>query len=39
MKVKIELPDKCARTLEDVEEVEPTIHDQIEVNSSRRWSV
>jgi hypothetical protein len=31
MKIEIEIPDKYARKLEDVEEVEPTIHDQIEV--------
>lgn len=31
MKVEVEIPEKYARKLEDVEEVEPTIHDQIEV--------
>lgn len=31
MKVEIEIPDKYAQKLEEVEAVEPTIHDQIEV--------
>lgn len=31
MKVEIEIPDKYAQKLDEVEEVEPTIHDQIEV--------
>ena len=31
MKLEIEIPDKYARKLEDIEEVEPTIEDQIEV--------
>lgn len=31
MKIEIEIPDKYARKLDDVKEVEPTIHDQIEV--------
>jgi hypothetical protein len=31
MKIQIELPDKYAAKLEDVEEVEPTIRDQIEI--------
>jgi hypothetical protein len=31
MKVEIEIPDKYADKLEDIEEVEPTIQDQIEV--------
>lgn len=31
MKLEIEIPDKYARKLEEIEEVEPTIHDQIEV--------
>lgn len=31
MKVEIEIPDKYAQKLEEIEEVEPTIHDQIEV--------
>ncbi|PSQ16646.1 hypothetical protein BRD00_10320 [Halobacteriales archaeon QS_8_69_26] len=31
MKVEIEIPDKYARKLEEVEEVEPTIQGQIEV--------
>ena len=31
MKVEIEIPDKYAQKLEAVEAVEPTIHDQIEV--------
>ena len=31
MKIEIEIPDKYARKLDDIEEVEPTIHDQIEV--------
>lgn len=31
MKLEIEIPDKYARKLEEVEAVEPTIRDQIEV--------
>lgn len=31
MKVEIEIPDKYAQKLDEIEEVEPTIHDQIEV--------
>lgn len=31
MKLEIEIPDKYARKLEDIEAVEPTIRDQIEV--------
>lgn len=31
MKIEIEIPDKYAAKLDEVEEVEPTIHDQIEV--------
>jgi len=31
MKVEIEIPDKYADKLDELEEVEPTIHDQIEV--------
>ena len=31
MKLEIEIPSKYARKLEDVEAVEPTIRDQIEV--------
>lgn len=31
MKVEIEIPDKYAQKLEEIEEVEPTIQDQIEV--------
>lgn len=31
MKVEIEIPDKHAQRLEEIEAVEPTIRDQIEV--------
>lgn len=31
MKLEIEIPDKYARKMEEVEAVEPTIRDQIEV--------
>lgn len=31
MKVEIEIPDKHAQRLEEIETVEPTIRDQIEV--------
>lgn len=31
MKLEIEIPDKYGGKLEDIEEVEPTIRDQIEV--------
>lgn len=31
MKIEIEIPDKYGQKLNEVEEVEPTIHDQIEV--------
>lgn len=31
MQIEIEIPDKYARKLDEVESVEPTIHDQIEV--------
>ncbi|MFC7133202.1 MULTISPECIES: hypothetical protein [Salinibaculum] len=31
MKVEIEIPDKYAQKLDEIEEVEPTILDQIEV--------
>lgn len=31
MKLEIELPDKYAQKLEEVEAVEPTVEDQIEV--------
>lgn len=31
MKVEIEIPDKYARKLEEIEAVEPTIEEQIEV--------
>jgi hypothetical protein len=31
MKVEVELPEKYAQKLDEVEAVEPTIHDQIEV--------
>lgn len=31
MKIEIEIPDKYASKLDEIEEVEPTIHDQIEV--------
>lgn len=31
MKIEIEIPDKYARKLEEIEAVEPTIQDQIEV--------
>lgn len=31
MKVEIEIPDKYAQKLDEIEDVEPTIHDQIEV--------
>jgi hypothetical protein len=31
MKIEIEIPDKYGQKLDEIEEVEPTIHDQIEV--------
>lgn len=31
MKVEIEIPDKYAQKLRDVEEVEPSVQDQIEI--------
>lgn len=31
MNVEIEVPDKYAQKLEEIEEVEPTIEDQIEI--------
>ena len=31
MKLEVEIPDKYAQKLEDIEGVEPTIHEQIEV--------
>lgn len=31
MKIKIEIPDKYGTKLEELEEIEPTIRDQIEV--------
>lgn len=31
MNIEIEIPDKYAEKLDEIEEVEPTIHDQIEV--------
>lgn len=31
MKIEIEIPDKYGQKLNEIEKVEPTIHDQIEV--------